>query len=129
MTAQKEEPVELPGGSFRLLKIDTVERMAPNAQGQRVEIQGAVWTNAAGEVLKTWIKPMNMETFRVTKEVALAKTPLAKLDLGEATLVKVDRAIPHAHDTKRVRYRIRLEDGDPVAAFPAGPFPRGQADR
>ena len=48
---------------------------------------------------------MNMETFRVTKEVALAKTPLAKLDLGEATLVKVDRAIPHAHDTKRVRYR------------------------
>ena len=120
MTAQKEEPVELPGGSFRLLKIDTVERMAPNAQGQRVEIQGAVWTNAAGEVLKTWIKPMNMETFRVTKEVALAKTPLAKLDLGEATLVKVDRAIPHAHDTKRVRYRIRLEDGDPVAAFPAG---------
>ena len=94
--------------------------MAPNAQGQRVEIQGAVWTNAAGEVLKTWIKPMNMETFRVTREVALAKTPLAKLDLGEATLVKVDRAIPHAHDTKRVRYRIRLEDGDPVAAFPAG---------
>ena len=121
MTAQKEEPVELPGGSFRLLKIDTVERMAPNAQGQRVEIQGAVWTNAAGEVLKAWIKPMNMETFRVTREVALAKTPLAKLDLGEATLVKVDRAIPHAHDTKRVRYRIRLEDGDPVAAFPAGP--------
>ena len=94
--------------------------MAPNAQGQRVEIQGAVWTNAAGEVLKTWIKPMNMETFRVTKEVALAKTPLAKLDLGEATLVKVDRAIPHAHDTKRVRYRVRLEDGDPLAAFPAG---------
>ena len=120
MAAQKEEPVELPGGSFRLLKIDTVDRMAPNAQGQRVEIQGAVWTNAAGEVLKDWIKPMSMETFRVTKEVALAKTPLAKLDLGEATLVKVNRAIPHAHDTKRVRYRIRLEDGDPVAAFPAG---------
>ena len=129
MTAQKEEPVELLGGSFRLLKIDTVERMAPNAQGQRVEIQGAVWTNAAGEALKAWVKPMNMETFRVTKEVALAKTPLAKLDLGEATLVKVNRAIPHAHDTKRVRYRVRLEDGDPVAAFPGRPFPRGQADR
>jgi transglutaminase-like putative cysteine protease len=63
---------------------------------------------------------MNMETFRATREVALAKNPLARLDLGEATLVKVDRAIPHAHDTKRVRYRIRLEDGDPVAAFPAG---------
>ena len=93
--------------------------MAPNAQGQRVEIQGTVWTNAAGESLKAWIKPMNMETFRVTREVALAKTPLAKLDLGEATLVKVDRAIPHAHDTKWVRYRVQLHDGDPLAAFPA----------
>jgi len=118
MTALKEEPVELLGGSFRLLKIDSVDRMAPNAQGQRVEIQGAVWTNAAGEVLKAWVKPMDMETFRVTRQVALAKTSLAKLDLGEATLVKVDRAIPRAHDTKWVRYRIRLEDGDPVAAFP-----------
>ncbi len=120
MTAEKEEPVELPGGSFRLLKIDSVERMAPNAQGQRVEIQGTLWTNAAGDVLKTWLKPMSMETFRVTREVALAKAPLAKLDFGEATLVKVDRAIPHAHDAKWVRYRVRLEDGDPVAAFPAG---------
>ncbi len=119
MTAKDETPVELLGGSFRLLKIDSVERMAPNAQGQRVEIQGTVWTNAAGESLKAWIKPMNMETFRVTREVALAKTPLAKLDLGEATLVKVDRAIPHAHDTKRVQYRVQLHDGDPLAAFPA----------
>ncbi len=121
MTARKEEPVELLGGTFQLLKIDMVERMAPNAQGQQLEFQGAVWTNPAGEVLKTWLKPMNMETFRATKEVALAKTPLAKLDLGEATQVKVERAIPHAHDSKRVRYRIRLDDGDPVAVFPAGP--------
>lgn len=120
MTAEKEEPVELLGGTFRLLKIDMVERMAANAQGQRVELQGVVWTNATGEVLKKWIKPLNMETYRVTQEVALAKSPLAKFDLGEATLVKVDRAIPDAHDTKRIRYRIRLEDADPLAAFPAG---------
>ena len=113
--------MELLGGSFRLLKIDMLERMAANAQGQRLEMPGAVWTNAAGEMLKAWLKPMNMETYRVTQEVALAKAPLAKFDLGEATQVKVDRAIPHAHDTKRVRYRIRLEDGDPAAAFPSGP--------
>ena len=119
MAAQKEEPVELLGGTFRLLRIDMVERMAPNAQGQRLAIQGTVWTNSAGEVLKTWLKPMSMETLRVTREVALAKTPLAKLDLEEATLVRVDRAIPQAHDRKQVRYRVRLEDGDPVAAFPA----------
>jgi transglutaminase-like putative cysteine protease len=94
--------------------------VAPDAQGRRREIAGAVWTNAAGEVLKDWVKPMDMETYRVTREVALARTPLAKFDLGEATLVKVDRAIPHAHDAKRIRYRIQLQDGDPVDAFPAG---------
>ena len=32
--------------------------------------------------------------------------------------MKVDRAIPHAHDTQRVCYRIRLDGGDPVSAFP-----------
>ena len=64
---------------------------------------------------------MDMETFRVTREVALAKTPLAKLDFGEATLVKTNRAIPHAHDSTQVRYRIRMNDGDPLAAFTTGP--------
>ena len=118
MTAQEEEPVELLGGSFRLLKIDMLERMAPDAQGHRMEIQGLVWSNTAGEVLKTWIKPMNMETFRVIKEVALAKTPLVKLDLGEATLVKVDRAIPHAHDTKRVRIASGLRTATRWLPFP-----------
>ena len=121
LTAKQEEPVVLPGGKFRLLKIEVIDRMAADAQGQRMEIQGAVWTNAAGEVLKDWIKPMSMETFRTTREVAPAKAPLAKLDLGEATLVKVDRAIPHAHDARWVRYRIHIDDGDPVAAFVAGP--------
>jgi hypothetical protein len=120
MTAKNLELVGLLAGSVRLLKIDSVDRMAPNSQGQRVEIQGAVWTNAAGEVLKAWVKPFDMETFRVTKQIALAKTPLAKLDLGEATLIKVDRAIPRAHDTKQVRYRVQLDGGDPVAVFPAG---------
>jgi hypothetical protein len=121
LAAEKEELVELLGGSFRLLKINSVDRMAPNAAGQRLEIPGLVWTNTAGEVLKAWVKPMDMETFRVPRQVALAKTPLAKLDLGESTLVKVQRPIPHAHDTKQVRYRIHLDDGDPVAAFPASP--------
>ena len=121
MTAETEEQVALLGGSFRLLKIAMVDRMAPDAEGHRVEIHGVAWANPAGEVMKDWIKPMNMESFRVTREVALAKTPLAKLDLGETTLVKVDRPIPHAHTARWVRYRISLEDGDPATVFPTGP--------
>jgi hypothetical protein len=120
LAAQKEEQVTLLGGSCRLLKIDSVQRMAADAQGRKAEIKGAYWANESGDVLKSWIEPMNMETFHVTKEVALAKT-LAKFDLGEATLVKVDRPISRAHDAKSVRYRIHVDGGDPLAAFPAGP--------
>jgi len=121
LTARKEEQVELLGSTCRLLKIDAVDRIAADAQGRKTEIKGAYWANATGDVLKSWIEPMNMETYRVTEQVALAKIPPGKLDLGEAMLVKVDRPIPHAHDTKWVRYRIHIDGGDPVAAFPAGP--------
>ncbi len=119
LAAQKEEPVELLSGSCRLLRIDGVDRVA-DAQGRKTEIKGAYWVDAAGLVLKSRIEAMNIESYRVTKEIALAKT-VAKFDVGEATLVKVDRPIVNAHESKWVRYRLHIDGGDPVAAFPAGP--------
>ena len=119
LAAQKEEPVELLSGSCRLLRVDGVDRVT-DAQGRKTEIKGAYWVDAAGLVLKSRIEAMNIESYRVTKEIALAKT-VAKFDVGEATLVKVDRPIVNAHESKWVRYRLHIDGGDPVAAFPAGP--------
>jgi hypothetical protein len=119
LTAQKEEPVELLSGSCRLLRIDSADRVT-DAQGRKTEIKGAYWVDATGLILKSRIEAMNIESYRVTKEIALAKT-VAKFDFGEATLVKVDRPIANAHVAKWVRYRLHIDGGDPVAAFPAGP--------
>jgi hypothetical protein len=116
LVARQEEDVKLLSGSFRLLRIDTLDRLS---SGQK--IKGAVWTDPAGEVLKTWIEPMDMETFRVPKQVALSKTPAAKLDLGWDISVRLNRPLPGAQQTKRVRYRVRLTQGDPAAVFASGP--------
>lgn len=116
MVAREEENVQLLAGTFHLLRIETLERM-PSGQ----KIKGLAWTDRAGETLKSWIEPMNMEVFRVPKEVALAKTELAKLDLGEGTSIRIEQPLPHAHQSKRIRYRIHLEGGDPSEVFVSGP--------
>jgi transglutaminase-like putative cysteine protease len=60
--------------------------------------------------------------YQATKELALDQTDLASLDVGWDLTVKVDRPLSRPHDTQRVRYRVRLEEGDPAATFVSGPF-------
>ncbi|MGA2620540.1 MAG: transglutaminase domain-containing protein [Thermoguttaceae bacterium] len=117
LTARTEETVELPTGKFRLLRIDTLERLAG---GQK--IRGAVWTDPAGDVLKSWIEPMDMEVFRVPKALALAETGPARLDLTLVTLVPlVTTSTAEAlHAARRVGYRVHLEGADPAEVFPEG---------
>ena len=105
----------LLAGTFKLLHIDTVVRLL---DGQK--IRGVTWTDGAGETLKSRVEMMNMEVLRVPKAVALEKTEAAKFDLWEESIVKVDRPLPRAHDTKRVRYRVRVEGGDPATLFSSG---------
>jgi hypothetical protein len=116
LTAAKYEKTPLLKDSSELLRIDSVLRMA---DGQ--EIKAAAWMDREGNTLKTRIESMNLETFRVPKEVALGKLEPIQLDLGTAPLVKVDRAIPGAHRAERIRYRVRLDDGDPSRVFLSGP--------
>ena len=116
MTARGVERVELLAGAFDLLRIDTVIHMPGNQT-----LRGAVWTDRSGETLKSRVDLLNMEVVRATKEAALAKTKSAKFDLWEKSIVKVDRPMERAHDTKRVRYRVHLDEGDPAATFASGP--------
>ena len=64
---------------------------------------------------------MGLETYRASKAEALDKADVAELDLLASTMVKVDRPLPQAHQTKQVRYRVRLEGGDPASVFVTGP--------
>ncbi len=116
MTARDYQPVELLTGTYNLLRIDTVMRF-PDGQ----TITGTVWSDRTGETLKTRIDAMQIETFRATKALALQQQDLGEFDLGTDIAVKLDRPIPRPHETKRIRYRVRLEGGDPAGVFVAGP--------
>jgi hypothetical protein len=115
MIAGDYEPTHMPGGDYDLLRIDTVTRFS---DGQKME--GVVWTNRAGDALKTRSEAMGMETYRVSEAEALAKSDAPGVDLLGKTSVPVTLPIPNAHRSNRVRYRVRLEGGDPSSVFVTG---------
>jgi hypothetical protein len=116
LLAREREEVNLPGGSQELLRIDAVS-ILPDAQ----KIQQTLWTDRRGELLKTYSKEMNMATLRTTKADALKPNAGELFDINIQTAVKLDRAIPRAHETKTIRYRLHLDGDDPAKVFPAGP--------
>jgi len=115
MTAKDYEPVKLPAGTYDLLRIDTELRFS---NGQ--VLKGNMWADRQGDALKTRIAALNMEKVRATKALALEKPQTVDLDLLWDLAVKVERPLPDAHRTKRIRYRVRLEGDDPAKVFVAG---------
>jgi hypothetical protein len=116
LDAKDFEPTKLLGGTYHLLRIDTVTRL-PDGQ----KLDGIVWTDRMGDALKTYSQAMGLETYRAAKAEALEEAGAAELDLMPATMVKLKRPLPNAHHTQEVQYRISLDGGDPSGAFVAGP--------
>lgn len=114
LTAGVSEAVKLLGETKELLRIDIDTTLG----GQT--IKNAVWTDASGEIWKRWSQPQNTEFFRTTKEIALAKVEPGKFDLGWDIAVPVSRRLENPHATKKVRYRVQLNDGDSAKVFPSG---------
>lgn len=115
MTAKDYEAVELPGGTQEMLRIDTELRF-PSGQ----VLKGSMWTDRKGDTLKSRIAAMNMETVRATKALALKKLEEVDLDLLWDLAVKVQRRLPDAHGSERIRYRVQLESDDPAKVFVSG---------
>ncbi|MGO8690364.1 MAG: transglutaminase-like domain-containing protein [Thermoguttaceae bacterium] len=115
LTARNKEQVKLPAGKFDLLRIDSVTRLPGGGT-----MTGTLWTDGGGVVLKDR-EPMDLEAFRVPKEVALSETAPPTFDLSKDELVKLSRPLSGAHQTRRVRYRVELEGGDPATVFVSGP--------
>ena len=124
MAAKDYEATPLLNGSYDLLRIETVTHLA---DGQKID--GTLWTNRTGDVLKTYSQAMALETFRVSKAEALKTAGGAELELLPSMFVKVGQPLPHAHRTKQVRYRVHLEGGDPAGAFRHRADAGGQVDR
>jgi len=115
LVARDYGPVELPHGVRELLRIDGVTKLG----GQ--PLATTTWCDRAGEVWKSHADMLDMESCRTTKEVALGESAPAKVDLIGKMAVPVDRPLGQPHETKRVRYRVRLNGGDPSSVFAVGP--------
>lgn len=116
LTARELGPTKLLGGTFQLLKVDSVATLPGN-----VKLDSVMWVDRQGNSLKSVVPAVRQETFRTTKDIALGESTDNHVDLGFDTMVRVEgRSIPRPHDTKRVKYRVTLNDGDPASIFSSG---------
>lgn len=117
LAAAKTEGTAVLGVETSLLRIDSVARLP----GDQV-METTLWTDAAGDVIKTSMTALKQESYRTTEQVAL--TPAGKagqLDLGVDLFVKVDPPLAKPLATSEVTYRVELADGDPTKIFASGP--------
>jgi hypothetical protein len=115
LAAADYEPVELDGRSVELLRVASRMKFADGTT-----IGSTVWCDRTGDVLRNRIDKLGMEVRRATQAEALSETAAANLDLGWDIAVKVAHAIPNAHQTRSVRYRVGLADGNPATLLAAG---------
>ncbi|MFH1264809.1 MAG: transglutaminase family protein [Planctomycetota bacterium] len=116
LVARGYEPVKLPTGTHDLLRIDTSTTFPTGPP-----LAGGTWTDRTGEVLRSRLEAMEIESFRATRAEALEETGPVEIDLVHDVKVEVARPLPSPHQTKRVRYRVSLDGGDPASVFVTGP--------
>ncbi len=116
LVAQNVEPTAVLGVEVKLLRIESVAHLA---DGQTM--RSTLWTDTAGQAIKTRVAALNQETFRTTREIALAPmqgTP--SFDLGSDLIIKLDRPLNNALRSQEVRYRVELAQQNPVEVFSTG---------
>jgi hypothetical protein len=115
LVARGVESVKLLDKTAELLRIDSATTL------DNQTIQGSLWTDRDGEIWKMRTEMLDMEMFRTTKEEALRASEPGKIDLAMNIAIPVDRWLERPHETKRVRYRMDLEGGNPAEVFASGP--------
>jgi transglutaminase-like putative cysteine protease len=115
------EPTPLVGHREDLLRIESTATL-PDGQ----TLASRLWMSRDGQVRKTRFEPLEQEIIRTTREVALAELDSA-VDLVLDTTVPVNRTLDDPHRTRRIRYRLRLADGDPARLIDHNPRQRVRA--
>jgi hypothetical protein len=115
LEAKHRETTRLLDGSQDLLRIDC--QLTP-AGIKGKGIQTVLWTDERGRTIKTFVPGIEQEGFRTTREQALEPSKPRGLDLETDMIVKVARAMPPPAQTRRVRYRVTIDDDDPAQLFP-----------
>ncbi|HEY2882897.1 MAG TPA: transglutaminase-like domain-containing protein [Pirellulales bacterium] len=121
LVAQKYESTALLDHSEDLLRIDSTITMPMHGPGDTPPvIHSQLWTNREGEVMKTAMAALHQESFRTSRELALAESGPRRLDLVFDNTVPVGRPLADPHATRRIRYRVQLTSDDPAKVFANG---------
>jgi hypothetical protein len=116
LTAQRYEPVALLSGNYELLRIESQVQFPDGTK-----LPGTMWVDRTGEVLKNSSTLLGLETFRASKAQALDEKDLGGYDLMARLSIPLPKPMRLGHASKRVRYRLTMDDKDPAAVFVAGP--------
>jgi len=118
LIAEDYEPVELPGGAAKLLKVRSKLEVAQQ------KIESVLWLNDKGEVLKSLVPGIGQEAIRTTRADALRRSIGGQYDLLLASTVPLKGTLPNPPLTKRVVYRARLKSGNIAGLFSECPSQR-----
>ncbi len=117
LTARDHESTSVLGVEVKLLRVDVVAQLPGNQT-----LNSTVWIDSQGEAIKTRIDTLEQESFRTTRDIALAPASSdARFDLGSDLVVKLPQPLADPHHTRLVRYRVELAGGDPAKVFATGP--------
>lgn len=117
LAAGDYEDTPVLGVEVKLLRVNSVARL-PDGQS----INSIAWVDNAGRVIKTRVAALQQESFRTTRQLAMAPGGEEHVfDLGLDVIVGVDPPLTRPHETREVRYRVELADGDPAKVFATGP--------
>jgi hypothetical protein len=114
LQAKQLEAVSLPSGTRQLLNITVTTDMGTS------KLASTVWADPEGKVWKTRDQSLNLEAVVTSREEALARGTPSAFDLGMDTVVRVAKPLPRPHETRQVRYRAVVPEGDIGSLFPTG---------
>jgi hypothetical protein len=112
LQAGELEETQLLDATQKLLRVESTTTL-PGGQ-KNVD---TLWIDRQGQMLKSLNAAMKQTIFRTTRDVALQEQQGATIDIGQMTLVNTPRPIENPHGKKQLRYRVRLDDGDPFNTF------------
>lgn len=95
-------------GERELLRINTKMKLGDNT------IQQTIWTDSAGQTIKSFMPALKQTSYRTTKLRALEDNT-GQFDLGQRSIVKLDRKLERPHQTQRVVYHVAFtNDGSSI---------------
>ncbi len=106
--------LELPDGrQVEALEIDEQTMLGD------VDIRGRRWIDRQGRIVMQDTPSMGQTTYSTDEKTAMSDDGAA-YDLGNASIVKLDKPFERPHDTRRAKYLVSLKASDPSDSFEAG---------